>query len=476
MGSNGANIWAQLIFAIPDVLSGMALLASFVAKCILDEKWSRTIFPKFSMIISFVCLVMMLVYGTIGETFSNSLFVYNPALFYMKAMSMACAFVVFFVISVTNIYKMISSYTYIYMFGVINAINICLVANHLLSLLLGLELYTFSICFSLMIQHNKTGAKARKCSVRFLLTSYTMTAILLYGMSMYYLGSGSLSFPKINFDKSFAATVGTALVTSALLFKLGVAPFHSWMVDVYDKASTGLVVFFDAIWKFFMAFIFIRFFKFVLHGNCQFHAFLMPLSILSMLMGSVMPIFQKDIKKFVAYASVGHMGFVMTVFAIADKITATSDVLLYIISYSLASICFFTTILSMKKYRIVTTFDDLMGLIKDAPMLGGSIIVSMFAMIGLPPFINFIAKLQILKLQLSSGNYILLAVSIIYSVFSILYASKCVMNIFNKGEGTDQMQRPKGGPLLALSLCILLISPLFYVSVNDWFVNILKNI
>jgi NADH-quinone oxidoreductase subunit N len=327
-----------------------------------------------------------------------------------------------------------------------------------------------------MIQHNETGAKARKCAARFLLTSYAMSAILLYGMSIFYFGSGSLSFPKINFDKSFATTVGTTLVTSALLFKLGLAPFHAWMVDVYEKASTGLVMFFDAIWKFFMVFIFIRFFKFVLQGGCQLHQFLMPLSILSMLIGTVMPIFQKNIKKFVAYASVGHMGFVTTVFAIADDITATSDALLYIISYSLASICFFITVLYIKKRRILTTFEDLAGLINDAPMLGGSIIVSMFAMIGLPPFISFIAKFKILKLQLLSRNYVLLAVSIIYSILSILYASKCIMNVFSASKNTDQIKSTRSSPLLTLSLCILLISPIFYMALNDWFINILKNI
>jgi NADH-quinone oxidoreductase subunit N len=315
----------------------------------------------------------------------------------------------------------------------------------------------------------------QKGVARFLLASYSATAILLFGMSLYFSGSGSLSFPSINFDADLTTTVATTLVISALLFKMGVAPFHSWMIDIYERSSFGLIVFFDAIWKFFIFFIFTRFFKIILDAEYfQIQIFIEVVSSLSMMIGAIMPIFQKNIKKFVAYASIGHAGFVMSVFATVRDVSSLSNAALYIISYSFASICFFTIILKLSKYRPIVTFEDLCGLMKDSPRLGYCMLASMFAMTGIPPFINFTAKLQIFTMQLSNEHHVLLAISLVFSILSVLYTGKVMINIFK--PRSNSLKTPKSGIEVFLSFFAIVIAPFFYLLTDEWIKGLLRHI
>jgi NADH-quinone oxidoreductase subunit N len=201
-------------------------------------------------------------------------------------------------------------------------------------------------------------------------------------------------------------------------------PFHTWMIDVYEQAPLGLVMFFDTFWKLFMVIIFAKVFKVLEYG--QVNAVLEIFAISSMLIGSIMAIFQNNIKRFIAYTSVGHIGFIMTVFIISSQIV---HAITYALSYAFASVCFFISLQSLK--RRIETFDDLAGTMNENPITGIGLIISMFAMIGMPPFINFTAKLQILKLQIETQYYTILAISIIYSILCILYATK-TMKVFNK--------------------------------------------
>jgi NADH-quinone oxidoreductase subunit N len=322
---------------------------------------------------------------------------------------------------------------------------------------------------------NSDKNNSRIWVVRFLLASYAATAVLLYGISLYYSGSGSLSFLKIKFDTSFSAVVGGALVISALLFKVGVAPFHAWMIDIYEKASFSLIMFFDTIWKFFVFFIFIRFFKFLLIGyHSQIQTFLELVSVLSMIIGAIMPISQNKIKKFVAYSSVGHAGFVISVFAIANEISELRFAILYVFTYSLASLCFFTALFNIKKYCEIVTFNDLSGLMNNSPILGGCITGSMFAMIGIPPFVNFFAKLQILEAQIYTRHYAVLIVSIIYSLMSVVYTAKAISKIFQ--PRVTEYKTIKHNITIYFAFFTIISFSIFYYAVEEWFTEIITGI
>jgi NADH-quinone oxidoreductase subunit N len=269
------------------------------------------------------------------------------------------------------------------------------------------------------------------------------------------------------------------LIVSALLFKLGAAPFHSWIIDIYETAPYGLVMFFDAIWKLCIFFIFTKFFKLLFGSNhFQIQLFLELISIISMIIGSIMPIFQKSIKKFVAYSSIGHTGFAISVYAISNNLSTLRNAIMYIIAHCIASTCFFATLLEISKHRKIETFDDITGLFKDSPMMGCCMLSSMFALIGIPPFINFITKLQILKAQILHERYVILSVSIMYSVLGILYTVNATTKIFNRDEthNNNVSDLPRNSLAISLSFFILMSSPIFYIMASDWIEYILNQI
>jgi NADH:ubiquinone oxidoreductase subunit 2 (subunit N) len=304
-----------------------------------------------------------------------------------------------------------------------------------------------------------------------------MTAIMFFGMSLYYAQFISLSFPKLNIDDSFTSITGTIFIFSGLLFKLGVAPFHSWMVDIYKKTTTIVILFMDTIWKFFMVFIFIKTFALVIDGRSTQHLLLLSLlSVVSMGIGAIMPIFEENIKKFIAYTATGHIGFILTVFVIAKDILSLSMVMSYLTTYCFAAICFFSTILIIKKHTKIENFNDLSGTISDFPILGFGILLSLFAMIGIPPFANFIAKMHILKSLINSQHYFLLNVSIIYSIMCLFYVAKCTRYLFKKNAQYNIPNPSKGNFLVTFEIIVLFILIFAYDKIEKFFASLLYGI
>jgi NADH-quinone oxidoreductase subunit N len=308
-----------------------------------------------------------------------------------------------------------------------------------LTLLLGAELGTFAACFSLIT--DDVGGKSRENATRFLVISSVMTGIFLYGLSLCYMACGSMSFPAMRLENQEIAVIGAVLIVAWPLFKLSVAPFHTWAVDIYEDASLELVMFFDTLWKFCLLVAFARVFEAV---NCtQLRAPLTLFASISMLIGSIMPIFEENIKKFIAYASTGHMGFVVTTFISNAPEQATSIAIAYSFLYALASACFFASLYETKP----KVFGDIEGY---------GTIVPMFAMIGMPPFANFMAKLQILKSQVAGEHYVLLAISIIYSILCIVYVGQKTMKIFAGSPHSAKCNR--SSTAFTVLICSLLLA------------------
>lgn len=476
MRFNAIGDFAQLTFAVPDILIGLSLISLIITKVIFGEKYSNLIFPKLSIALSGICLLVTLMYNSFYSEFFNSLFIYNYSLSYIKSILLSCFFMIFLVINGLRLYKLFNSSVYIFLFGIISSIMISLSANNFISLLICLELYSFSVSF-LLVGRSMPMEKIKN-SVRFLMTSAIMTAVIFFGMSLIYSHYGSLSFPKIKLDNSLASTVGSTLIISGLLFKLGAAPFHSWLVDIYEKASTSLVMLFDTIWKFFMVIIFIRVFDILISGNNDYYKlFFTIISLLSMFIGGIMPIFQMNIKKFIAYSSVGHIGFITAAFATTKTLADTNIIMSYVFSYCVASILFFSVIMILKKFKKVETFSDLSGLIRYSQPLGYNLVVSMFAMVGMPPFINFLAKLNLLKQLVISQNYLLLFATIIYSVLSLFYVGKYARYIFRENPNDPDIKIPsKFGTILIIILVVFFVLGFLYSNLNEWFYDVLKGI
>jgi NADH-quinone oxidoreductase subunit N len=207
----------------------------------------------------------------------------------------------------------------------------------------------------------------------------------------------------------------------------------------------------------------------------QYQNVLTILATVSMLLGGIMPIFQENVRRFLAYASIGHMGFILTVFAVTNNMLATSIVMTYLTMYCIPAICFFSTLIIVNMMESVTRFKDIAGLIYRSPIFGFGILLPMFAMIGLPPFPSFFAKLNILKLLISSQSYVLLVTSIIYSILSLFYAAKCMRYLFRRTRSEMNVAFRSNSVIIA-QLAILIVTIFLYPRIEQWFMLIIGKI
>ncbi len=462
------NLLKELNFAFPDILT-----AVFMTILILYRTFSKTpkhIF-KLSYFFAIYCLIVNFVYtGVPNNNFSLSLFIYNQGLQSVKLILFVFILLFFWI---SNFSKQASAEFYIFIWGFVNAVSLCLTSNNFLCLLVGLELYTFSLVFILLNSTNEPFENLKKCAIRFLLVSSVMSTIFLFGCSLLYSQFGSLSYQKIFLNKNFESITGTVLILLYILFKFGLVPFHTWLLDVYEKASFLIVMFLDAIWKLFLIFIFFKIFSlFTVNKFYDFQLLIETIAIMSMIFGAIVPIFQNNINKFIATSSIGHLGFIFSVFAIINSLNQATDVICYLIYYSISSLCFFTGILFINKHQQIKTFSDISGIINTSPLLGVLLLLSMFSMAGIPPFGNFIAKLHIFEFFLQSKSYLLLVVSGVYSVLSILYTAKLSRFFFTKTNNPIFIETSR---FIYLSPVITLISfSLFYSQIEALFSKIIS--
>lgn len=306
------------------------------------------------------------------------------------------------------------------------AAAICLSAQDFITLLIGLEVYTFATAFLLLSGHNNSGC--RKCVLRFLLLSAVMSAIYLLGCSLLYVQFGSLSFEALNqasVKADHITNISNVLILGFLLFKLGCAPFHTWLIELYRNASYMTVLFLDTVWKFLIVVVFVQVIDIsTLSGGRN---MIYPFAIISMLVGAFLPIFQSDIRKFLASSSVGHIGLMLAAL-IPSTHGAPEAATNYAAYYAISSGCFIIGIMKAEAQH----FHQLQGTMTYSPLAAWLVLLSMFAMAGMPPFGNFLAKLDIFKLLASSQNYVLLSVAAVHSVLSIVYIIKWGRFLFHE--------------------------------------------
>ena len=456
------NLFSGLNLIFPDILSIFILFALVVVKNFLTKNYARKMFSKISLLASGILLFATLIYVSNANDKITELFVYNKAIGQIKILLFLCLFAILGYLNYTKLNKVLNENFFILIYGIISALTVSVSANSLLTLILSLELYTFSLAFLLV--NACDDALHRKCAIRFLLISSIASSIFIFGCSLIYSQSGSLTFAGINSHNNLISKVGQVLIICSMLFKLGCAPFHSWIIDVYEKLSSTTILFLEAIWKLFMMFVFLKIISVFANLDCL-KSLLITFAIIAMGIGAIMPVLQDNIHKFVASISIGHIGFAISSIYIMQS---EPYVMSYMFYNSLAIFSFFAGILFIENYRSVRTFSDLSGIIKTSPIPGFIILASLFAMCGLPPWGNFIAKVNIFKLFLSNGNYFVLTVGILYSVISIVYLIKWGRYLFYPAK-MENIDKNKNYIFLVFLFIILVTSIIFYERIFMYF-------
>jgi NADH-quinone oxidoreductase subunit N len=352
-------------------------------------------------------------------------------------------------------------------------------ANHFLVVYLGLELMSLSLYA--LVALRRDHLVATEAAMKYFVLGALASGFLLYGLSMMYGATGSLLIPEV-FDKIAAGAInhdvlvfGVVFVVAGLAFKLGAAPFHMWVPDVYQGAPTAVTLLIGAAPKLAAFAITIRLLVEGMLGLAvDWQQMLIVLALASLVVGNIAAIAQSNLKRMLAYSTISQMGFVVLGLSAGvvsgntlSAGNAYSSAMFYIVTYVLTTLGTFGLILFMSRQGFeAEEITDLAGLNQRAPWLAGVMAVFMFSLAGIPPMVGFFAKLAVLQALVSTAvtGYIVLAVvAVLMSLIGAFYYLRVVkVMYFDAPVDQEPLQRGSGvTALLALNgAAVLLLGPL----------------
>lgn len=305
-------------------------------------------------------------------------------------------------------------------------------ANDLIALYLGIELQSLALYVVASIKRD--SLRSTEAGLKYFVLGALSSGLLLYGASLIYGFSGSTGFAEIaaafqpiDGVLPMGQVLGLVFLLAGLAFKISAVPFHMWTPDVYEGAPTPVTAFFAAAPKLAGMAIFLRImmtgFDDALVAWQQIIIFI---SIASMILGAFAAIGQQNIKRLMAYSSIGHMGFALVGFAAVSP-AGISGVILYMALYAVMTLGTFACILSMRRdSAMVEKIDDLAGLSQTNPFMAACLAILMFSLAGIPPMAGFFGKLFVFRAAIDAGLYSLSIIGVLASVVGAYYYLRIV--------------------------------------------------
>jgi NADH-quinone oxidoreductase subunit N len=342
-------------------------------------------------------------------------------------------------------------------------------ANSLVTIYLGVELLALSL-YALVAFHRESGVAAEAAIKYFVLGSIASGA-LLYGMSIIYGVTGSLELGVVSAaagalgPNQIGLLFGLAFIVVGVAFKFGAVPFHMWVPDVYHGAPTPVTLFLAAAPKlgsFALAFRLLAEGLGPVHGT-GWQDMITMVAVLSIALGNVVAIAQTNIKRMLAYSTISHVGFIL-LGILAGTSEGYEAALYYTITYVIMSIGGFGMIilLSRKGFE-ADSLEDFKGLNARSPWFAAVMLMLMFSMAGVPPFVGFWAKLAVIQAVLNIGMLWLAIVAVLFSVIGAYYYLR-VVKLMYFDEPTDRAPLQASGSMrfvLSLNGLAVLVLGLF---------------
>ncbi len=308
-------------------------------------------------------------------------------------------------------------------------------ANHFLILYVGLEL--LSLALYAMVAFHRDSPTAVEASMKYFILGALASGLLLYGMSLLYGLTGTLSLPELAMSihagvkDPLILTFGLVFLVAGLGFKLGVAPFHMWVPDIYQGAPTAVTLFIGSAPKL-AAFAFTM--RLLVDGLApatgDWQGMLAVMAVLSLAIGNLAAIMQTNIKRMLAYSTISHMGFLL-LGILAGTFAGYTSALYYAITYVLMSLGSFGLVVYLSQNGVeAENLDDFKGLNTTHPWLAALMAILMFSMAGIPPFVGFYAKLSILQSLVGAGWLWLALVAVFFSLIGAFYYLRVVKVLY----------------------------------------------
>ncbi|QGM99416.1 NADH-quinone oxidoreductase subunit NuoN [Methylocystis parvus] len=302
-------------------------------------------------------------------------------------------------------------------------------ADNLIALYLGLEL--MSLALYVMAAFARDDGRASEAGLKYFVLGALSSGMMLYGSSLLYGFSGTVSFAGIaqavTEHPPIGVIFGLVFVLAGLAFKMSAAPFHMWTPDVYEGAPTPVTAFFASAAKMAAVAITVRVVITAFPAiTTQWRQIIVFLAIASTLLGSFAAIGQNSIKRLMAYSSIGHMGFALIGLAAGTE-AGVRGVAVYLAIYLVMTLGSFAAILAMRvNGRNVENISDLAGLSRTNGLMAFFLAMLMFSLAGIPPLAGFFAKYYVLLAAVDAGLYPLAVVGVLASAVAAFYYLRVV--------------------------------------------------
>ena len=460
-------------FLIPEIFLSISIFSLLMIGVFIKNSF-ETVYRLSIFVIFLILLIILSGDNESAKIFSES-FVVDKFSLYSKTLILISTFFVLliskrYIVDIKNNkfeYPIIVLLSLLGMFVMVGS-------NDLILFYLGLELQ--SLALYILASIDRDNIKSSEAGIKYFVLGALSSGLLLYGCSLMYGFTGSTNFEEIasnSGDFNVATIFGMVFILVGLAFKVSAVPFHMWTPDVYQGSPTSVTSFFSVVPKVAGIAIFIKFmylpFREVLN---EWQYILVFMSIASMILGAVAAMGQTNIKRLMAYSSIGHIGY-----AIAGIATGTESgfksTLVYISIYVVMNIGAFACILLMKREgKYLEEIDELSGLSKNHPLISFALLIILFSLAGIPPLAGFFAKFYIFMAVIESGMYTLAIVGLVATVVSAFYYIRIIKIMY-----FDEPKKPFEkftdyriyGPIV-LS-CILLLSFFLYPSILNEIVS-----
>ncbi len=449
----------------------------------LTQKYQTLIFSFPILILFCFCAGIFFYFPNNRQTFFDGHFVWDPFIACLVFLISSVALLVFAYAmqSDRNYIVHLMSYYSLALFSLFGMI-VLVTSGSVLSLYLGIELMTLPIYA--MITLNEKSIFTSEAAMKYILMNSISSACLLYGLCLLYGISGELELSQISkivtqYENAKIISIAGVLAVVAFLFKLGVAPFHWWVPDVYESATTSTTLFLATLPKIALLGIILR----VLLENfstmdAKWQIFFLSLGLLSIILGNTIALSQENIKRFVAYTSLSHMGFILLSLTFSEP--GYTIALNYLLHYSLSLMSLLGAMMTMHAHGIsIESIQDLGKLQHQHPLLSFLTLIAIGAMAGLPPFVGFFIKLDVLQLLMTQRWYVVSSVALISTLVGGMYyyiqmIKWMYFTPFIKIEEI-KVNRSKSVGLLVFNVALVLLASCFQTRIADQYETVIAS-
>ena len=340
-------------------------------------------------------------------------------------------------------------------------------SGNLLMFFLALEMATIPV--AAMVNFDLEKKASSEAAMKMILSSAFSSGILLFGISLVYGATGTISFPEMPamLDGSPLLILAFVFLFTAFAFKLSIVPFHLWTADVYEGAPFATTSFLSVVSKGSVAFIFMATLYKVFEPMQElWYNMIMLLAVVTMIVGNLFAMRQQNFKRFLAFSSIAQVGFILVGMSSSSPM-GTASVVYFILIYTFSNLAAFGVAAAIAAQTGKERIDDYKGLYQTNPFLSWVLALALFSLAGIPPTAGFFGKLFLITAGASKGNYLFITVAALNMIISLFYYLKVVRAVFmEKNEQPIEKINLQSSTKFGLIICaagIVLVGLLSWV-------------